>query len=145
MGGESIIRKPLSVFVSGLLFLLLNSLPAAAQPPSPGQAGYDRWKGYRCEELGKKLRALQRMTPEQRKSAPPITSSEGERLQGCLMLVAPKVVPLPAGQQATPGNGLNESFRDSAAKVPPGTFLPPQPPKQYPNPKVLRLPPQAAL
>lgn len=116
----------------GILFLLVGVLPAAAVTPAPGSTGYDRWKGYHCEEIFAKLKARQ-----------PLTLTEGESLEPCEQLVGPKYVPLPPSERVPPGNGLNESFRKSAAKIPPGKFLPPKPPKQYKHPKILRITPQA--
>jgi hypothetical protein len=113
----------------GLLFLLAGARPAAAARPEPGSPGYERWKSSHCDELWAKVHAHKPLTPE-----------EDRMMEGCSHLVAPKYVPLHPTPQATPGNGLNESFKKSAAKIPPGTFLPPKPPKQYPHPKALRLP-----
>ncbi|MBF6568577.1 MAG: hypothetical protein IVW54_06845 [Candidatus Binataceae bacterium] len=120
----------LALFLGGLL--LITATRDAAAQPKPGQAGYDRWQGFHCDEIWAKLRSHR-----------PITADEREMLEGCTYSVAPKYPDwlLKQGPQKAPGNGINEPFRNSAAKVPPGTFLPPQPPKQYPNPKVLRLPP----
>lgn len=112
----------------GLLFLLASVRHAAAVTPAPGSTGYRRWQGYHCEEMFAKFKAHRPLTPE-----------EGEMLRACAHLVAPKYVPLPPNERATPGNGINESFKKSAAKIPPRTFLPPKPPKQYAHPKAVRI------
>jgi hypothetical protein len=114
----------------GLLFLLAGVRPAVAEPPALGFPGYHRWKDNRCAEIFAKLKAQQ-----------PLTPGEGDRLESCKHLVGPKYVPLPPSERVTPGNGINESFKKSAAKIPPGKFLPPKPPKRYPHPKILRIPP----
>jgi hypothetical protein len=119
-------------FGLGLLFLLAGVRPAAAVTPAPGSPGYSRWQGYHCDEVFAKLKAHQ-----------PLTLTEGEAVEACEHLVGPKYVPLPPSEQANPGNGWNEPFGKSAAKIPPGTFLPPKPPKQYPHPKIFRIPPRS--
>lgn len=111
--------KKLSLLATGfgLLFLLAGVRPAATVTPAPGPPSYEDWKDNRCAEIFAKLKAPR-----------PLTPAEGDRLEECNHLVGPKYVPLPPSERVPPGNGLNESFRKSAAKIPPGTFLPPKPP-----------------
>ena len=123
--------KKLSLLASGLglLFMLAGVRPAAAVTPAPGSAGYEDWQALHCEEIFAKVVAHQ-----------PLAADEGTAFEECKHLVGPRYVPLPPSERVTPGNGLNEPFKKSAAKIPPGTFLPPKPPKQYPHPKTLRIP-----
>jgi hypothetical protein len=113
----------------GLLFLLAGVRPAAAVTPAPGSPGYGNWQALHCKEIFAKVMAHQ-----------PLPADEATAFEECKRLIGPKYVPLPPSERVTPGNGLNESFSKSAAKIPPGTFLPPKPPKQYKHPKVFRVP-----